>query len=208
MKLTAAARGNPNFTIPAPPIPRDRVNVLVILLQEHDRLSGHVEALQGRTQSSQTSGVLFDQMRQEARGPLALKAKFLTSTVERLALLGIDSIVKWMPRWMRLEILDQYPPVFVDALVADMSPAKMDIAVEVSMSKGSAQRFKRAESRELFAVEAIDKRTLLEDHDRDPDSILRRQRDDLQEAVAQQQEVQAALPEQSEGATTIKQGGG
>ena len=76
------------------------------------------------------------------------------------------------------------------------------------MSKGSAQRFKRAESRELFAVEAIDKRTLLEDHDRDPDSILRRQRDDLQEAVAQQQEVQAALPEQSEGATTIKQGGG
>lgn len=196
--------GRFGMTQEPPALPRDRVSLLQVLLGEHDRMSGHVEALQGRTPGAQTSGRTLQQLRQEARGPLGIQARNLEDTFTRIARLAMDSMVKWLRRPIAYEILNSIPPFVVDEVMRRLSLGRYNVIVSATMGRGILQQIDREESQQLFGLGVMDRATLLEDHGRDPGTILRRRRQDLEEDAAAQgvMEVQAqtrALGQQQQG---------
>ena len=193
----ALRRGRVSLTDEPPPMPRDRVGLLTLLLSEHDRLSGHVEALQGRTPGSQTSGKLFEQLRAEARGPLGLRAKFFENSMYRLARLAWDSMLKWMPDPVWVEMLNGYPPHVIEELRNRMAPNKFNITVSVSTTRGLSQQIAQDQSKELYSAGLLDRQTVLEDMHRDPDPIIRRIEQETQTELAMQTAAaQPAAPDQ------------
>lgn len=188
-------RGGISITQMPPPLPRDRMELLRDLLAEHDRISGHVEALQGRTPGAQTSGRTIQQLRQEARGPLGIQARALESTVTRIAKLGMDAITKWMSPERSYEILNGYPSFVVDAFLERLKEGKYNVDVKATMGRGILEQVDKQESQALFGMGALDLSTLLEDHNRNPEPIKRRRKqdiDDQAEAAAAQQPQQAS----------------
>ena len=178
--------GKFGITQEPPALPRDRVSLLQVLLAEHDRMSGHVEALQGRTQGAQTSGRTVQQLRQEARGPLGIQARNLEDTMTRIARLGMDAMVKWMRKPVAYEILNAYPPFMVDEFLKRLALGRYNVTVSATMGRGILQQMDREESQQLYGLGVMDRTTLLEDHSRDPGTILRRRRQDLEEDAAAQ----------------------
>ena len=165
------------------------------LLAEHDRISGHVEALQGRTPGAQTSGRTIQQLRQEARGPLGIQARALESTVTRIAKLGMDAITKWMSPERSYEILNGYPSFVVDEFLDRLKEGRYNVDVKATMGRGILEQVDKQESQALFGMGALDLSTLLEDHNRNPEPIKRRRKqdiDDQAEAAAAQQPQQAS----------------
>ena len=193
-------RGRMGFTTDPPPLPRDRVALLDTLLREHDRLSGHVEALQGRATSG-TSGRLQEQLRSEARGPLGVKAKGLEWTVERIAMLGMDAFTKWLRPAMWKSILSGYPDHVIEELRNRIKPTSWKVTVEASTGRQLSRAMREDESLALFNANLLDRRTALEDHQREPEHILRRRRQDRddemelarREAIAAR-EIQGMMP--------------
>ena len=180
------AQGRIGFTQDPPVLSSDKVAVLELLLREHDKLSGNVEALQGRTPGSRTSGVLFQQLRAEARGPLGLKAKFLQMTTKRLAELMMDAITKWMTPQMWKMILSRFPQHVIDEYRRTIRSDTLNVQAAVTNSGGLLEQQKREESRALYGMQAIDRIETLKDHKRDPDPINRRVEAEQRRAMAMQ----------------------
>jgi hypothetical protein len=180
------SQGKIGFTQEPPVMSQDKVQVLELLLREHDKLSGNVDALQGRQTSSRTSGVLFQQLRAEARGPLALKAKFLQLSTKRLAEMMLDAITKWMSDGMWNRILNRYPQHVIDEYRRTITPDTLNVEVAITNSGGLIEQQRREESRAMYGLQLIDRVTSLEDHGRDPDPINRRVEAEQQRAMAMQ----------------------
>mgnify|MGYP005821161875 FL=1 len=195
--MQARGRGG-GLTQDPPALPRDKVALLQLMLQEHDRLSGNVEALQGRTPGAQTSGRLMQQLRQEARGPLGFKATFIEHTALRLLRLGLDACVKWLEPRIWYEILNSYPPFVVDEFRRRLEPERQNVKLSASMGRGILEQVEKEEAQALWTAQLIDKRTALEKHRLDPDPIIRRQRQDIEEQL--QVQGMAALQAASVGA--------
>ena len=180
-----------------PRIDGDRVGLLQQLLAEHDRMSGHVEALQGRTPGAQTSGRTIQQLRQEARGPLGLQAKHLESTVTRMAKLAMEAITNWMSKPMAYEILNAYPTFVADEFLRRLELGRYNVEVKATMGRGILHQIDREEAQQLYQLGLLDRQTALEDHGRDPSPITRRKRQDLeQDAIAQSVVEQQAIARQ------------
>ena len=175
--------GKLSVTQDPPALPGDRVGLLQTMLAEHDRISGHVEALQGRTPGAQTSGRTMQQIRQEARGPLGMQAKFLEATVTRLAHLAMDSMLKWMEKDVAYNILNAYPKFVVDEFIRRLEISRYNVDVKATMGRGILQQIARDEAQQLFQLGLLDQTTALEDHDRDPGPIMRRKKQDMEREV-------------------------
>ena len=192
-----------------PPQARDRVGLLQMLLSEHDRMSGHVEALQGRTPGAQTSGRTIQQLRQEARGPLGLQAKHLEATVTRIAKLCMESLIKWMRPSLAYEILNAYPDFVVDEYMKRLERGRYNVEVKATMGRGILHQIDREEAQQLYQLGLLDRQTALEDHGRDPSPITRRKRQDMeQDALAQGVMEQQAATRASGQQQQQPQGGG
>ena len=204
--------GKLSVTQEPPALPRDRVAILQMLLMEHDRMSGHVEALQGRTPGAQTSGRTMQQIRQEARGPLGMQARFLEATVTRIARLCMDSMLKWMKKAVAYEIMNAYPQFVVDEFMNRLQAGRYNVMVKATMGRGILQQIDRDEAQQLYQLGLLDQTTALEDHNRDPSPIMRRKKQDMEREIqvqgiaekqaavryqsAQQQQASAAPPSQ------------
>ena len=169
-----------------PRMPSDKMAFLHQMLAEHDRLSGHVEALQGRTQGSQASGRMVQQLRHEARGPLGIQARFLEATVQRIAKLVMEEIEQSLPRPVAYEILNQLPQFVVDDLLESLKPGRYNVRVKASMGRGMMVQAEQEKAQRLYQLGLLDSSTTLERHDEDPSSIARRKQDDMERAVAVQ----------------------
>lgn len=151
------------------------MNMLELLLGEMDKLSGNVQIRQGTPPSNNMSGAALNTLREEAYGPLALRAKFTEWAVERTARIMMDMIVKKLDRATVGEILDRYSAAVIDRVMERLSSIRLDFRVEVSQGRGTNQEREEQRAMSMRAAGLLDRRSTMERvRIEDVDEVLRR----------------------------------
>jgi hypothetical protein len=189
-----ASGGIQKMTQQIPAIPGMYVNLLDRLLAEHDRISGDVDVRQGQAPFKGASGILVNQLQEAAAGPLQFKAKFTEYTVQRIALLAIDAMVKWMPEDEWAKIITSYERPVLRQFIQRMRLKEFNITVEVLAGKGVNNAVDSQNALTLYQAGLISKHTAMRRANvSNPDAELRRMRLELQEQLT------GAVPGQTPG---------
>lgn len=166
-----AAAGTPALSVKLVSDVASFLQLLQFALAEHDRLSGHVDVMQGRVQPG-TSGVAIAQLQEAAKGPVGLKAKYTEWAVERLAKLALDSLVKWLPTSEWAKYNGRYArPVqtaegtvypALEAMIGKLQKLDLNIRVEVAAGRGLDRQIKAQMSLEARKMQDLSRQKFLE----------------------------------------------
>jgi hypothetical protein len=183
------------FSEQPPPLPNAAMEMLDRALQEHDRLSGNVDALQGEAPYSGASGKLVEALGSQAKGPMGFKAAPLEDAIRWLTELELDAIVNWMPdeEWDRY--LSRYPHP-VRTLIRDGAKSlQYDVTAETVAGKVANREVRRQQANDLYQAGAIGTEDLLESADwPDPKRAIARKQQEMQSGQAAQAPMAAPQP--------------
>jgi hypothetical protein len=185
MWMQLAAGNGRGLTFEPPPIPGEFVDYLTILLNEHDRLSGHVSVLQGSPDKPDMSGVAIAQLQEAARGPLGFKSRHTQWTLQHVGRVMLDAIVKLLPprEWAR--IVNQVPPPVLERFRQRILESEFDVEVEVVSGKGLMREAEAMQARELFKEQLLSQTTAMERNSvENVEEEKRRMRGDMQEQAS------------------------
>lgn len=134
-KALSAARATGMFAIP-PPVPASLVNLLELMLKEVDRIAGNVGVMQGEPPSPDSSGTAIRELQSSAMGASGFKAKFSEWRSDRLAMLTLDAMTKWMPEQQWREILSELPWPIVKLMIERIKKKRWTIKTEIASGRG------------------------------------------------------------------------
>ena len=183
-----------SFDVPPPELPAYVVDLFFRLIDLHGQLSGDVDVQQGVAPFAGASGRQTELLQQAARGPQSFKAKYIEWSIQWVAKLVLDALTSsWFPdrEWDRYG--SKYSGAVQEAFRTRAKSLNYDISVELVSGRGANRAINQEQAMRLFASQAIDTETLLEEMDfKNPKSVIRR----LQEqAISSGQSLATPNPE-------------
>lgn len=149
MALVAGKTPNGFYASP-PPIPAVFVNILQMLLNEHDRISGNTAVLQGESQPGVVSGKAIQSLQNSATGMMAFKGKYLEWMIERMAGLALDAICKWMSESEWRRICSDLPWPVLQETIKRISAKQWNIKSIAIAGRGANEDYEREQAIELY----------------------------------------------------------
>lgn len=138
-----ASTGFKGMFVDPPAVPSSWVNILNMLFNEHDLLSGNNNVVQGRAPFSGASGRTVEALQSAALGVLNLRSLNTQWSFERLARLGADSMIKFMPPSEWRKFASKYPPVVFKLMRDRIKRLEYDIKVVVQAGRGMSKQMDR-----------------------------------------------------------------
>lgn len=145
----AASRQTGVFALP-PPIPDSMVKLLEMMLNEHDRISGNVGVLQGAAPSADSSGRAIGMLQATATGPMGFKAMYSEWRSDRIAMLTLDAMVKWMPEDQWRQLMSELPWPVVQTIIGRIKGKKWKIKTEIVNGRGYNRQLNHQEALALY----------------------------------------------------------
>ena len=146
----------------APPMPASYITMLQLALGEHDRLSGDVDVLQGDTPAGVSSGVAIQQLQATARGPLGFKSRDAEETLERIADLHVDAMIRWMSPFHWEKYSNGYPRAGMRRLLEILDDREVTIRAEISSGRAINTEASKREAFEARRQGALSQRSFLD----------------------------------------------
>lgn len=129
------------------PLPLMLVDLLRLLLEQHQVVSGHSELSQGKSPTPNASGELAKTLADQSSAPLFLRSIAFELGVKRLACLAMDAMAKWLPIPVARKILNAWPEAVIADVLPELREYNWDFTVEVGTGWGGASRQKQEEAR-------------------------------------------------------------
>lgn len=196
----ANGRSKLGFAVDAPQVSEYMIRLLDMSLKLIDDLGGNVDVLQGQSPSSDTSGKALAILTNNAHGPLALKSRFSELALQRIATLASKAILEFMPDEEWGEYIKSYPPHVLEMIRNEIRCTNWVVDVALVSGRGANREINRSKAIEEFQARLIDLRTALESTDHNADIVIRRFKEQAQQAATaqmnMQQQAQAQLPQQ------------
>ena len=134
--LFQAFQGRIIQAVDPPSIDSSFFQIMQILLDQIDRISGAVEVLRGQAKS-EWSGELFEQATNAARGPIGFKARHISDAVKYASKIIAGYIIDFLPldEWAKRN--KKYPPQVLEVMRSRLKEIGYDVSVEIG---GAASR--------------------------------------------------------------------
>lgn len=134
------------YTIPIPQLTDVFFNLLTLVTEEMNNISGIVDVLRGEAKS-EWSGELFQQATNAARGPIGYKARGVSEAIKHIAGVTANLIIDFLPaeEWEKRN--KKYPRQVLEVMRRRLKRVGFDVAVEVggaSTRESKAQRMSLA----------------------------------------------------------------
>jgi len=142
--------GFQSMVVQPPELSVSAMNLLQMLIAEHDTLSGNVGVRQGRAPSSGSSGVAIAQLQEHATGTLALKARMDEHAMTRYGRLLQHAIVSWMPETEWTKISSRYALPALRRIIERAGYSDFNVQVSVAAGRGIAKQLDRAQTMEMY----------------------------------------------------------
>ena len=175
------------FAEDPPPLPSDVSNLMQLWFDVHDNMSGFVSVLQGRAPTSDASGIMVEQLQQQAKGPIGFKSRKLQYTMERVGELIVDAMVKYLPDYDWTRVLSKYPSGVALAFRDHIKKLNWDITAEVVSGGGATKQIEQqmATQRRMMVPPTISLTTYLEAVDENPEREEKRLEEETEKLAAQ-----------------------
>ena len=170
------------FNVPPPQLPTNAIELLQLFIGIIENLLGHVGVRQGRPETSQQSGRSIIALQSASEAPVAMKAKHLRMSMERLGMIELDTLIRFLPEHTWRRILGQYDAGVVTAIVGRIKSCKWDIRFTIPGENAMSQETQSANAMALAERGKIDTLTLHEILKLvpDPQKVLQRLREEQQ----------------------------
>ena len=175
------------LTIDPPQVPGAWIKLWEMLLNEHDVLSANSAVNQGRAPFAQASGSAINALQQGTSALMSVRGRFTEWTLEHIAKLCVDSVVKWFDADDYRKYVEKYPPVVLTMAQKRIKSMKFDTTAIVTGGRGPNRQAVHAAAREDFKIGLLSRESALEELDRP---------DPKQESEKIQEDLEAQAPEQ------------
>jgi hypothetical protein len=145
-----------------PIMPPQFIELLQLLLNEMDRMSGNSDVRQGVAPTPDASGRMVEALQAEAHGPLSFRSKFTEWMIERIARIALDAMVRWMPENEWREVLDRYELPVVRMVIERLANQRYNVTAESATGRGSNQQQTEQRTLALYQSGMLSKLTAME----------------------------------------------
>ncbi len=173
--ILQASGGFDNLIMRPPELSGASMQLLEMLLNEHDNLSGNVGVRQGRAPYAGASGAAIGALQEQAMGTLALKARVDEHAMTRYGRILQHAITTFYPEKKWMKVCSIYALPVIRRIIDRASTTKMNIQVTIAAGRGITRQIDRAqtmEKRNNGLLSLVD--TLVELEEKDPEGKARR----------------------------------
>ena len=183
-----ASTGFKGMFVDPPQVPSAWVNILQMLFSEHDMLSGNNNVVQGRAPFSGASGRTVEALQSAALGVLNLRSLNTQWAFERIARLGSDAMIKFMPPSEWRKFASKYPNIVFKMMRQRIKRMEYDVKVVIQAGRGMSKQIDRENALQEYQLGLATKEQTLEKIGvENPRAVSKEIEREQQKAIAEQQ---------------------